>query len=132
MIRGSQMSDSDVSIVRSAYAAFGQGDIPGVMNVLGEQVEWRAPDVLPHGGAFEGLDGVEEFFQGIGEKWEELHVDAREFLDAGSEVVVLGQATGRLRGIGAADYLFAHVFTVANGKVTRFREYVDPGEAMRG
>jgi ketosteroid isomerase-like protein len=126
------MSDSDVSMVRSAYAAFGRGDIPGVMKMLGEQVEWRAPHVLPHGGAFDGLDGVGEFFQGIGEKWEELHVEAREFLDAGSEVVVLGQATGRLRGKGAADYLFAHVFTVGNGKVTRFREYVDPGVALSG
>lgn len=125
------MSDNDVSTVRSAYAAFGRGDIPGVMSVLGEHVDWRAPEALPHGGAFQGKDGVGRFFQGIGDKWEDLRVDAQEFHDAGGEVVVLGKATGHLRGAGAADYLFAHVFTVDDGKVTRFREYVDPGEAIR-
>jgi len=125
------MSESDISTIRGAYAAFGRGDIPAVMSMLEDSVDWRAPDVLPHGGAFEGKDGVGRFFQGIGEKWEDLRVDAQEFHDADGEVVVLGKASGRLRGKGVADYGFAHVFTMAGGKVTRYREYVDPGDALR-
>lgn len=125
------MSESDLATVRSAYAAFGRGDIPGVMSVLEDQIDWRSPDALPHGGAFKGKDGVGRFFQGIGQRWEDLRVDAQELHDANGEVIVLGKAAGHLRGQGAADYLFAHVFTMANGKVTRFREYVDPGEGIR-
>jgi len=124
------MSDSDIATIRGAYQAFGRGDIPGVMSMLADSVDWQSPDVLPHGGAFRGHDGVGSFFQGIGAKWEELHVEPTEFLDAGGEVIVLGRATGTLRGAGAAEYGFAHVFTFADGAVTGFREYVDPGDAI--
>lgn len=124
------MSDTDVAVVRSAYEAFGRGDVPGVIGVLAESVSWNAPPVLPHGGVFDGHDGVGRFFQGIGASWEDLRVDPKEFLDGGGEVVVLGRASGTLRGVGKAGYGFAHVFTVAGGAVTRFREYVDPDDAL--
>jgi uncharacterized protein len=124
------MSSNDVSTVRGAYEAFGRGDIPGVMSMLAESVEWRAPDVLPHGGAFSGRSGVGAFFQGIGEKWETLQVEPTRFLDAGGDVVVLGRASGTLRGAGPAEYGFAHVFTLNDGMVTGFGEYVDPGDAI--
>jgi uncharacterized protein len=124
------MSDSDVSTVRGAYDAFGRGDVPAIIALLADSVEWHAPEVLPHGGSFRGRDGVGAFFQGIGAKWESLQVQTSEFLDAGGQVVVLGRASGTLRGVGAADYGFVHVFTLADGAVTRFREYVDPGDAI--
>lgn len=124
------MSESDVSTIRGAYEAFGRGDIPGVMSILAESVGWDAPDVLPHGGSFHGRDGVGTFFQGIGEKWEEMHVEPAQFLDASGKVVVVGRVTGTLRGGGPAEYGFAHVFTLTNGAVTAFHEYVDPGDAI--
>jgi len=124
------MSDTDVSTIRGAYEAFGRGDIPGVMSALAQSVDWRSPDVLPHGGAFKGHDGVGSFFQGIGATWEDLHVAPAQFIDAGGEVIVLGRASGTLRGAGAGDYGFAHVFTFTDGAVTAFREYVDPGDAV--
>jgi ketosteroid isomerase-like protein len=125
------MSDN-VSTIRGAYDAFGRGDIPGVIGLLANDVAWESPEILPHGGSFHGHDGAMEFFQGIGAKWEELKVDPQTFLDGGAEVVVLGKAVGSLRNAGAADYGFAHVFTFDGGKVTSFREYVDPGAAIRG
>ena len=124
------MSDSDVSTIRGAYEAFGRGDIPGVMSMMAPSVDWHAPDVLPHGGTFEGHEGVGSFFQGIGATWEAMQVDPAQFIDAGGKVIVLGRVSGTLRGGSPGEYGFAHVFTLTNGAVTEFREYVDPGDTV--
>jgi len=49
---------SNASVVEAAYAAFGRGDIEGVLALLDPAVEWSAPATLPQGGQFSGIDGV--------------------------------------------------------------------------
>jgi ketosteroid isomerase-like protein len=120
-------------VVEQAYEAFGRGDIPAVLGVLAEDVEWSVPEVVPHGGRFRGRDDVGRFFQGIGEKWEPgFSVDAQEWLEGGDEVSTIGRAEGTLQGGGPAGYGFVHVFTVRGGEVVRFREYVDADGSLRG
>jgi uncharacterized protein len=120
------MADN-AQVIRNAYEAFAQGDIPAVIALLDDDVEWEVTDVLPQGGSFRGRDGVGEFFQGIGEAWEGLELELEHLLDAGDHVVGIGQAHGTLSSSGgAAGYGFAHVFTLQGGNVTRFREYAAP------
>jgi ketosteroid isomerase-like protein len=123
-----------VQVVQQAYEAFGRGDIPGLLGVLAEDVDWSVAEAIPHGGRFSGRDEVGRFFQGIGENWEEgFSVEVDETVDGGDQVVTLGTARGTLRdGRGDASYGFAHVFTVRDGHVVRFREYVDPDATLRG
>jgi ketosteroid isomerase-like protein len=60
----------------------------------------------------------------------------REFFGAGDRVCVLGHYAWKIRKTGrtvAGDWV--HVFTIRNGKVTRFREFNDTAqfaEAYRG
>lgn len=54
----------------------------------------------------------------------QLEIHGVAELSAGTVVGVV-TASGELRSGGPAGYGAAHVFTVANGKVARFREYVD-------
>src|SRR5439155_20734723 len=115
----------NAEVVRSAYDAFGRGDIPAILDMLAPDVDWNVPDVLPHGGSFRGPDAVGGFFQGIGERWESFTVDVGELLTGGDEVATVGRADGTLRGGGPAGYGFAHVFSLGDGRITRFREYVD-------
>jgi ketosteroid isomerase-like protein len=63
------MADN-VQVIRNAYEAFERGDIPAVIALLDENVEWEVTDVLPQGGAFRGRDGAGEFFQGLGGAWD--------------------------------------------------------------
>ncbi len=120
----------NADLVRGAYEAFGRGDIPAILDMLAPDVDWNVPAVLPHGGSFRGPDAVGGFFQGIGERWEDFKVEFGDLLEGGGDVASVGRAEGTLRGAGAASYGFAHVFTVADGKITRFREYVDPDPAI--
>jgi len=118
-------------VVQDAYGAFARGDIPAVLETLAEDVDWNVPEAVPHGGHFHGSEAVGGFFQGIGQRWEDFSVDIEDLIEGGDEVVGIGRARGDLRGTGEAAYGFTHVFTVRDGRIVRFREYVDPDATLR-
>lgn len=117
---------TNAAVVQSAYDAFGRGDIGAVLDLLDDAVEWSAPATLPHGGQFQGTAGVGKFFEGIGAAWTALGLDV-ESVSEGDNGLVIGvvQASGTRQDGTPGGYGAAHVFTVRDGKVVRFREYVD-------
>lgn len=123
------MADENVALVRSLYEAFDRGDIPAVIAGLAENVSWNSPTVLPHGGIAHGHEEVEGFFVRLADRWEDFHVEVRDFVTSGDKVCVIGWAKGELQGTPAA-YGFVHYLTVAGGSVIRFHEYVDPERAV--
>jgi ketosteroid isomerase-like protein len=115
-------------LVDAAYEAFGRGDIPAILARLDPAIHWRVPDSVPHGGEFDGTEGVGKFFAGIGALWEDLGVETDPPIASDGRVAVTGRARGHLRGGRAAGYGFVHVWTVRDGRATAFDEYVDPDE----
>ena len=117
---------ANVKVIESAYAAFAKGDIPGVIELLDDTVEWSSPATLPHGGYFNGKDGVGKFFEGIGAAWQGLGLDIESVSDGGGDLVIgLVRADGTRHSGVAEGYGATHIFTVRGGKITRFREYTD-------
>jgi ketosteroid isomerase-like protein len=113
-------------VIKSAYAAFANGDIPGLLDLLADDVEWSSPTTLPHGGQFHGKDGALKFFEGIGGVWESLTVTPDSVGGAGPDLVLsVVSASGTRRAGGPASYGAMHAFVVRDGKVTNFREFVD-------
>jgi ketosteroid isomerase-like protein len=115
---------SGAEVVQEAYDAFGRGDIPAVLELVADDVEWNVAEVLPQGGSWRGRDGGTVFFQQLGEKFEEISIDVTDLIDGGDQVVGVGVGHGKRNG-NDVEYGFTHVFTVGDGKVTRFREYAD-------
>jgi ketosteroid isomerase-like protein len=113
-------------LIRQAYDNFAQGNVPGVLDVLADDVTWDVPTIVPQGGSASGKEEVGQFFQRLGELYEGLNLDIHDLVDGDSRVAGVGVASGNLReGGGSVEYGFVHVFDVEGGKVTRFREYVD-------
>jgi uncharacterized protein len=120
------MSQSAADVVQGIYEAFGRGDIPAILAALDENIEWRVPENLPHGGDCRGRDGVGRFFQGIGENWDGLVVDIEDTVSGSERVVVLASIHGKLRAAGEeTGYTAAHAWTVREGTPIRFDEYVN-------
>ena len=119
------MSDNTETI-RSGYEAFAKQDIPGVLEVFAEDIEWDVPTTLPNGGVHRGHAGVTEFFGGIPEAYAELRVEPDEYLDAeGNRVIVRGHHRGRGNNGVEFEARFVHTWTLRDGKAAEFVEVAD-------
>jgi ketosteroid isomerase-like protein len=116
---------SNVDIIRRGYAAFATGDIPGVLGLFGPDIAWSTPDSVRFGGRYTGPDAVGGFFSKLPENFAELAVEPQTYVDRGDTVVTLGRHVGRTTAGNAFELPWAHVWTLANGKVTSFTEHFD-------
>jgi uncharacterized protein len=130
------MSEKEnTALVQQAYALFGHGDIPGVLKLLSPDVVWQITDVenVPFTGTFKGPEGVGRFFAKFAESVDILNFEAQEFVAQRDKVVVLGESLVRTKAYGTEiRNKWAHVLTVADGKVKHFQDYGDTAAAARG
>ncbi|GJM42049.1 MAG: hypothetical protein DHS20C20_23310 [Ardenticatenaceae bacterium] len=121
--------DENVQVVQDLYAAFGRGDIPGLLGLLAEDVEWHfngRPEDIPFGGRWQGHAEMMEFFRTVGETCEVLAFGPNEVIAMGDHVLSLGREHVRVRATGREfETDWAHLFTVQGGEVVRLREYYD-------
>ena len=121
------MLTSDIDTIRSAYAAFGRGDIPAVLDALADDIRWTVPPVDGWGGTFEGKDAVLGFFAGLPGRYGAWNLRTEEFLDAGDRLLVLGH-----HEFDDGDRIpFAQIWTVRDGRAVAFDEYVDNAALLR-
>jgi len=115
-------------VVRRLYAAFGRGDVAGVLDTLAEDIEWRiaGPSELSYAGVHRGRDEVAKFFETLGQAQEFEVFEAQEYFARGDKVVVLGHERQRVKATGlTVETEWAQVFTLAGGKITKFHNFVD-------
>jgi hypothetical protein len=118
----------NVKVVQDAYAAFGRGDIQGILNSLTDNIEWHTPGegLVPQGGIHHGKDEVNQFFQTVGQTMQFGKFDPHTFVAQGDNVVAIGHYDGTVKTTGRLfDADFVMVFTFKGGKVARFQEFTD-------
>ena len=115
------MSDNtNAEVVQQVYAAVGQGDIPAVLRLLTDDVEWtlQGPSVIPWAGTHHGHEGVTEFFSLIGETLEFEQFEPREYVAQGDTVVVLGHERSLVKPTGRGfEQEWAHAYMLRDGKI---------------
>jgi ketosteroid isomerase-like protein len=127
------MSQENVEIVRSIYAAWERGDFGSVA--------WAHPDIEyvitdgPTPGRWTGHAGLREGFHHFAGAWDKLHVRATEYRQLDDErVLVLTRLSGRGKRSGLDLEQMqgggADVLHVRGGKVTRFALYHDRERAL--
>jgi ketosteroid isomerase-like protein len=120
---------SNLDLIRSAYEAFSRGDVPGVLAILSDDVEWTVPPPLPQAAEAHGPDEVGRFFERLGGIWEGLNLELDDFVASGNRVCVIGRGSGRVDG-QEASYGFVHAWTVEGDRAVRFDEYSQPGPGL--
>ena len=118
----------NVKIVQDAYAAFGRGDIPALLDNLSENVEWHLPGegLIPQAGVYRGRDGVARFFQTLDQTTEFSAFEPREFVAQGDRVIALGWYRGKAKATGCSfEAHWAMSFLLRDGKILKFQEYTD-------
>ena len=121
-------AQENTRLVRQAYQSIQAGDMQSFLNALAEDVQWQLPEMknVPFAGMWRGHRGVEQFFGKVSETQEVIEFEAEEFIAQGDRVVVLGRFFMRVKATGKdSRSAWAHVWTIRQGRVTHFREYVD-------
>lgn len=121
------MSNNNLDILREGYRNFAKGDIPAVLDVFEPDIKWVEAEGFPYGGTYTGPDDVKEnVFMRLGTEWDGFSVEAKEFIDAGDRIVVLGKYSGTYKETGKSfEADFAHVWTLKDGKAAAFVQYTD-------
>ena len=112
-----------LEVVQSVYAAFGRGDIPAILDLIADDVEWKfcGSKGLPYTGTFRTKEAIAKWFASIPEVEEIQIFEPREFISAGDSVTVLGWERTRALPAGKVfETEWVHVFTVHDGRITRY------------
>ncbi|MCB5181543.1 nuclear transport factor 2 family protein [Streptomyces sp. SMC 277] len=121
-------ADTPLALIRRAYRAFHDRDVPALLATLDPQVEWVHPDGMSHyglGGTKHGHDGVREFLSRVPAVLGGMRLEPQEFVADGDRVVVFGvrQVTS-VRGT-TRTLPFIHSWTLRDGVAVRMEDVFD-------
>ena len=121
-------AQENINIAKQTYATFLRGDIESLLKFYSEDVQWEVygPSSLPTTGTWRGQTGIAQFFAKVNELLTPQSFEPQEFIAQDDQVVILGQYSWTVKPTGRTfSAKWAHVVTISNGKITRFREYTD-------
>ncbi len=124
-----------VETVRNFYAALESGDAARALGLMSSDIEWitmwhykvvgRGPQKVAEG-----------LLMPMMKEWTSFKLIPSEYLADGASVITPGRFVGVHSITGkTAEARYAHIWTVADGRITRFRQYIDTlavAEARRG
>jgi ketosteroid isomerase-like protein len=114
---------SNEQIVKEMYAAFGRGDIAGVLSHVAKDADWEAegPAEMVFTGIRHGIEEIKGFFAGIAQQHANPNLEMAEFVSSGDSVAAFGwyQATLKKTGV-RVDTPVGHLFKFRDGKVVRY------------
>lgn len=123
---------ANIAFVQSLYAAFGRGDVDTIIAGVSPAVDWasigRSSDFATLGPR-QGQGEVREFFDVLARETEFSEFAPNDFDAVGDKVFVEGHSRMRLKAGGPeVDTDWAHIFTIRDGQVVRFRDFTDTAQ----
>ncbi len=123
---------ANVQVVERFFDAAARRDTDAMRELTDPDVEWHTTRELPGGGVFRGQAAVEEVLRDQADTFDDFSVEPEQVREVGEQVVVFARLSGRIKGTGhAVEQPVGQVWTVRDGRVVRFRAYLDREEAMR-
>jgi ketosteroid isomerase-like protein len=123
----------NISIARSAYAAFNRLDLAAILAALDPEIIWRPAEGNPYRpaeGAWIGHDAiVQSLFVKLAGEWEDFGFHPEKYRDADGGVAVEGRYVGTYRSTGRKLNASAcHIVLIGNGRITHFHQYMDTAQ----
>jgi uncharacterized protein len=126
-----KLTSANIDLIKSLYAAFGRGDIETIIAALAPNVDWAVTgrrEDYPLFGGWSGQSECGDSFRACGSRKQWI---SRLGNSLASRIGCLfsGIMHGRSARAGrtvASDWV--HIFTIANGKIIKFREFTDTAQ----
>jgi len=125
--------ETNRTLVQDGYAKFGNGDIPGLLDLFADDINWTTPKIenAPFGGALHGREEVAEFFKLLDESEDITRFEPLQFIAEGDRVAVHGESAATVKSTGSSyETEWVHIFSIRDGKVTTFHEFFDNAAAI--
>jgi uncharacterized protein len=113
----------NVDVIRGGYASFQAGDIPGVLAIFVDDIEWVIPGRSGLAGTYKGTDEVVRFFTELTERsGGTFTLDVIDVIGSGNRVVAVVRERAS-RGDQTLDVVNLHYWDMRDGKAVRFVGY---------
>jgi ketosteroid isomerase-like protein len=121
------VSSGNVEIVRHSVEAFLAGDIEVALRYLDPQVEWHGTiGGLDEGRTHRGHEEVVASFAENLDNWEQLTLEAEDYIDAGDSVLVLWHEIAKSRHSEVEmETRTGVVYRLDGGKIVEVQGYMD-------
>lgn len=123
--------NNNTALIQTMYAAFGRGDVQAILDQLAPDVEWTldGPAIIPYTGKKVGHAQVLTFFQALATTQDQPKLTIDRYIAQGDDVATIGRFSATVKATGKRfDCAVAHVFTIRNGKITKFLDFVDTAQ----
>ncbi len=113
-------------IVANGYAAFAQGDISAIIELVTDDVVWanHGPEASPISGVFHGRDGVQAFFGRVRDTLDISKFAVSTIVADGDVVVVWIDSVATIRRNGKTiEGPLVHWLTLRDGQLVAFDEF---------
>jgi ketosteroid isomerase-like protein len=130
-----EMSMTPRETVEEIYRRYAGGDIPGVLALSTDDVEYIAfgdPEMDVFAGHFKGKEALAARFAETARLFEFRRFEPVEYIAEGDRVAVRCACAATRRETGEEiETELAHFFTIENGKLARILEYFDTARVGR-
>ena len=124
------MSHPNEDLMRTGYAAFGAGDVPGVLAILDPGITWTAGDHNALTSVSHGHDEVVAFLTKLFEvTGGSFTLDVQRIVADDTGAVVVSNAAATRDGV-AHSWVITHVWEITNGLATSLSIFSNDGQTM--
>jgi len=118
---------TNVGVVRRAFEALSQRDVPTLLELAAPDVEFFAPATAAltrQGRSYRGHDGIMRYMRDVGRIWDELELIPQAYHEAGeNQVLVRGRLRARGRGGVILDERANWLIELRDGKIVSSRPH---------
>jgi ketosteroid isomerase-like protein len=127
------MSVSNAELVRLAVDAANHRDLTTLDALWSEEGEFHSTFAASEGRVFRGRQGVRDYFDTLGEVFDDMRIEIEEITDVGEDrLVVVLRVSGRGKGSGVnVEQRNGQVWTFVEGKVARIDSYMNSTDAFK-
>ena len=123
---------SGIDVVRELVRRFGEGDVEGALELYHPDVRIELPYSLPHGGVYNGREGVGPMAAAFAEHWSRT-IEGHRLLGCGDEVVQITTQTWTAHSTGeSATVDVVELFTITDGMVAEIRVFQQDTHRLLG
>jgi len=120
-------------VVQKFYDALQCGNAPAALSLLNDQLEWTEADRFPYySGTWRSPEEVlNKLLIPLMRDWDGFSAITHEFISEGDRVASIGAYSGTFKTTGKKmNAPFVHIWTVRNGRITKFNMYVDSAKVL--